>query len=272
MYRLRVMRLLRMPANSRSIIAHQCQRIAINVLAQCTLLACLSWKHSAALCATYRSRPISYSVRSQTVGGRLQVGDLSEFARVRCILTMQLPSRWWNARDYVVASSLSQPRRSSGHDFPIRRRPGIESRSIFHPRVLAVRTKYKVYHFSIAICYRKKGGTKAKIQANPRLNIYSCDDLVNRTINYVRNRYRKSRFILEFVQILYKFLARCIDIQIYVRYLLGILSSVIHYVMIECTKKLRMDRIKIIYFILIREYAITKHFNNIGIILTLIFR
>lgn len=39
-----------------------------------------------------------------TVGGRLQVGDLSEFVGVRCILTMQPPARWWNARDYVAAS------------------------------------------------------------------------------------------------------------------------------------------------------------------------
>lgn len=154
MYRLRVMRLLQTPANARSIIAHQCQRIAINVLAQCTLLACPSWKHSAALGAACCSRVATHFLfcsladggRPITNGWPFGICEGSVHSHNATTIAMMKRA---GLRSRVVAISAET---WLGPRFSHKMKATLERRSIFHPRVLAVRTKYGVYHFPIVIC------------------------------------------------------------------------------------------------------------------------
>lgn len=91
-------------SNSRSIIAH-CRRTAINIRAWMRVSTHSSWKRE---CSLPGAACCSVCALFATMGSRLQTGDLSEFVRVRCILTMQFHHRDdETSRDYVVVIAIS---------------------------------------------------------------------------------------------------------------------------------------------------------------------
>lgn len=146
---------------------------------------------------------------------RLQAGDLSKFVGVRCILTMQFHHRDDETpRDYVAVAAISAEMRL-GPRFSHRTKTALNE-SLDIPRILHIASEWSTawyISFSDSNLLFKRKKARKRTHGDPRLNIRASVRQLwgSRVINYARtrNRYRKSRFIFGFAQILYKLLASC---------------------------------------------------------------